>query len=91
MSSTIGKVVGLFAGDSVGYDKGTVRILEDNGMESVFILWQYAAGEGPTAFDSVRHSIWVSLLRDALLHDKSVVIYTDEDSGLASSVTLNAN
>ena len=66
-------------------DIGFVRIREGNGETETLLIW--FSPSDPSAFTRVLHSMWVSMLRDAITSNKSVTAITSNAQIL--SLTLN--
>lgn len=58
-----------------------------------FILWWTGEVTGPlSAFDSIKNSMWVSLLREALVNSLEVELFTEDSySSVVLTVKLKAS
>lgn len=82
MAVTSGKIGGMKV--SQVSDLASIWIEEDDSSRSFFLIWY------PTwaPYDYVYHSIWVSMLRDALVHSLRVDIAHEEDSVYVQEVGI---
>jgi hypothetical protein len=71
----------------VGDDFAFVGIIDGGGVNEALILW-YSPSE-PSAFTRIMHSMWLSLLREAMTTGE-VVNLTHESSGaIVTAVQVN--
>ena len=71
----------------VGDDYGFVAITEAGGVKEAFILW-YSPSE-PSAFTRVMHSMWLSMLREAMAARTPVSLTHDSGSAFVTIVRVN--
>jgi hypothetical protein len=84
MALTTGKVDCLNIGDDFGF----VGIIEDGtGDSEAFIIW-FAPSE-PSAFTRVLHSMWLSMLREALTTGDQVQISHADDGAFILGLRVN--
>jgi len=89
MATTSGRAANVKVIKTQNFDLGVLWLLEDSGVPAIFVLWEYyALTPPPTAFDRIAESMWVSLLREAIVHDLPVVIGHPDDSAVVEEVTL---
>ncbi len=85
MAIIVGKVECLNIGD----DNAFVRIRESATDTETLILWFNP--QNPSAFTRVMHSMWTSLLRDAMSDGREVRVTTGSGSNSAFITTVQAN
>ena len=68
-------------------DNAFVRIRESGGDLETLIVW--FSPSDPSAFTRVMHSMWVSILRDAITSNKTVTAITASGGAQILSLTLN--
>jgi len=84
MATITGAVECIRLGDDIGF----VRIREGSGDTETLLIW--FSPSDPSAFTRVLHSMWVSILRDAITSNKTVTAITSSSSGAQIlSLTLN--
>jgi len=71
----------------VGDDYGFVAITEAGGVKEALILW-YGPSE-PSAFTRVMHSMWLSMLREAMAAGTSVTLTHNSGSPFVIFVQVN--
>jgi hypothetical protein len=67
-------------------DAGFTQLVDAAGEKEVFILW-FAPPE-ISAFERIMHSIWVSLLREALVSGLPVTVIHPDGNARVSTVQL---
>jgi hypothetical protein len=83
MAVTSGKVANLKV--SKNFDVAYFWIEEkDTGTPELFILWETPA----VPYDYIYHSVWLSMLRDAIAYDLPVEIGHDDDSAIVVEVVI---
>lgn len=83
MAVTSGKVGSLKV--SLDFDLALTWIEEeDTGLSELFIIWELPT----TPFNYIYHSVWLSMFRDAIVHDLPVYIGHDEDSSIVSELSI---
>lgn len=88
MTSTSGKVTDLKVRQDGAADLAFVTLLEGNGQSEQFIVWAADIGH-PTPFSVwIARSLVVSILKDALLNNKTVVLTHDDTSSIIRWVDL---
>lgn len=84
---------GVVQSVKVGIGVGTTQILDDaTHMTELFFIWFDAAQQDtPSAFDRIKQSQQLSLLREALVHGLKVALTHDPGTGsFIKNVTLKA-
>jgi hypothetical protein len=71
----------------VGDDYGFVAITEAGGVKETLILW-YGPSE-PSAFTRVMHSMWLSMLREAMAAGTLVNLRHESGSAFVTFVQVN--
>ena len=72
----------------IGKDFGFVYLKEG---DLFYLWWTGIFTEEASAFDNIKYSIWISLLKEALVNNLEVELLTDDDySSLVVTVKLNA-
>jgi len=71
----------------VGDDFGFISILKAGGVTEILILW-YGPSE-PSAFTRVMHSMWLSMLREAMAAGKVVNLTHESTSAFVTIVQVN--
>jgi len=71
----------------VGDDYGFVRITEAGGVKEILILW-YSPSE-VSAFTRVMHSMWLSMLREAMAAGTLVNLTHESGSAFVTFVQVN--
>jgi hypothetical protein len=67
-------------------DAGFIQLVDSSGEAEVFILW-FAPPE-ISAFERIMHSIWVSLLREALAGGQPVTVIHPDGNARVTTVQL---
>jgi len=71
----------------VGDDFGFISINKAGGVTEILILW-YGPSE-PSAFTRVMHSMWLSMLREAMAAGKVVNLTHESTSAFVTIVQVN--
>ena len=72
----------------IGDDSAFCRLRDSGGSDETFILWFNVSN--PSAFTRVMHSMWVSLLRDAMTQGFSVRVSHATNDARVQTLQVNA-
>jgi hypothetical protein len=64
--------------------RNTSWVILDTG--DFFLLWNYNSSSPPRADERLMHSTWLSMLKDAMIHDKNVSLHSDTESAIIHTV-----
>ena len=84
MPNITGKIDSILVGEAYG----KVVLNPDTGSNRTFVLWSSWFTGTPDAADRIYHSNLLALSRDALLHNKEVVITHNTDSAVVTSMQV---
>jgi hypothetical protein len=65
-------------------------LVQSNGATEHIFLWLSTASDQPTAVDWVLRNAQIALLRDAIVHKLTVVVFTDDITLQVTSIQLGA-
>ncbi|WP_067537664.1 hypothetical protein [Nocardia crassostreae] len=81
MAEMVGTVICVHTTTASGF----TQIMNAAGEREVFTLWSTSL---PTASERVTHSMWVTLLREALINGRQVTVFHPDDSSNVTAVQL---